>query len=199
MRNQGPGRQTCVGFAVSAALEWCAGDGKVLSVENVIWAAHRAGGDPAAEMTSVQYACNGLDAHAATVEPSWPYGDPPFPSDRPAAAVDPVNHRANAPWERIDPPRLDDIESSLQAGRPVVVTLRFVPRAWSDLTGVVDAPHGATIAGGHAVAAVGVNEGEQLIVKNSWGPEWGDEGYGYITRQYLEAYGVVAHAFGAAA
>jgi hypothetical protein len=150
-------------------------------------------------MTSVQLACEGLDLHLAAVETSWPYGAPAFPGDRPPTAMDRVNQRACPAWERIDPPQFDEIETVLEAGRPVVVTFRFVPRAWLESSGAVDAEVGATIAGGHAVAVVGVDAGRGLIVKNSWGPEWGDAGYGYVTPRYLQNYGVVAHAFGAAA
>jgi len=46
---------------------------------------------------------------------------------------------------------------------------------------------------GHAILLVGYNE-NYLIFQNSWG-EWGDKGYGYISREYLpyliEAWGIL--------
>lgn len=199
VRNQGPGRESCVGFAVCAAQEWHDGAGEVLSPENVLWAAHRTAGDPTVEPTSVQFACEGLTIHQQTLETAWPYGGPAYPADRPAAAADTANQRALPPWERIHPPAADHIGSALAGGRPVVVTFRFVPRAWFVPDGIVDAPAGAMIVGGHAVLAVGVNSDDHVIIKNSWGPWWGDDGYGYISPRYLAGYGVVAHAIGAAA
>lgn len=39
--------------------------------------------------------------------------------------------------------------------------------------------------GGHAVLAVGYNEKEQLIFRNSWGAAWGDRGYGLLPFEYV--------------
>ncbi len=48
---------------------------------------------------------------------------------------------------------------------------------------------------GHAVALVGYTPGG-FIVRNSWGVNWGDGGFGYATNDYAqnafdEAYGVI--------
>lgn len=199
VRNQGAGRETCVGFAISAAQEWHDQAGELLSPENAIWAAHQAGGDPQLEATTVQRACEGLTTHSAVIDSAWPYGNPPFPSDRPADALDAANHRDLPGWERISPPSQLALEAALGGGRPVVVTFRLVPRAWFHNQDEVDAEPGAPIAGGHAVLAVGIDAHDRLIVKNSWGPWWGDGGYGYVTTRYLQTYGVVAHVLGDAA
>ena len=49
--------------------------------------------------------------------------------------------------------------------------------------------------GGHAVCLVGY-DGERFIVRNSWGPNWGDRGFAYASDEYAEkaftdAYGVI--------
>jgi hypothetical protein len=51
--------------------------------------------------------------------------------------------------------------------------------------------------GGHAVCLVGYREDGGFIVRNSWGPEWGDQGFAYASPAYAqlaftEAYGIVA-------
>ena len=50
-------------------------------------------------------------------------------------------------------------------------------------------------SGGHAVAIVGYTP-TSFIVRNSWGPRWGDKGFGYASYKYTaaaftEAYGVM--------
>lgn len=199
VRNQGAGRDTCAGFAISAAQEWHDQTGELLSPENAIWAAHQIGGDPQVEATTVERACEGLAIHSAVLDPAWPHAKPPFPADRPPDAQDPVNHRDLPPWERISPPTHTALDTALGGGRPVIVTFRLVPRAWYHNDDEIDAAPGAPIVGGHAVLAVGIDAQDRLIIKNSWGPWWGDAGYGYITPRYLQSYGVVAHALGAAA
>lgn len=51
---------------------------------------------------------------------------------------------------------------------------------------------GDTVLGGHAVAAVGYDDGMKIgtskgafIIRNSWGEQWGDKGYGYLPYDYL--------------
>jgi len=42
------------------------------------------------------------------------------------------------------------------------------------------------VMGGHAVMAVGYNDStSQFIVRNSWGPDWGQEGYFMMPYDYL--------------
>lgn len=41
-------------------------------------------------------------------------------------------------------------------------------------------------AGGHAMLCVGYSDKDQVfVVRNSWGPKWGDRGYCYIPYEYL--------------
>lgn len=54
-------------------------------------------------------------------------------------------------------------------------------------TGIVPMPgNWDAPIGGHAMLIVGVNHEEQhFIVRNSWGPEWGDKGYCYFPFDYI--------------
>ena len=54
-------------------------------------------------------------------------------------------------------------------------------------TGNVPMPQPAEkVAGGHAVLAVGYDDQKQwFIVRNSWGPHWGIQGYFTMPYQYL--------------
>lgn len=58
-----------------------------------------------------------------------------------------------------------------------------------------------SISGGHAVVAVGYDDGKEitndapgsetktgaLMIRNSWGPGWGEEGYGWLPYDYVKA------------
>jgi C1A family cysteine protease len=92
--------------------------------------------------------------------------------------------------------RETSIAECISLGLAVIVTVGIVPYIWQTGTGEVVAPPGLKTKGNHAVLAVGTldrNGSNFLLVKNSWGPDWGDLGYGYISDRYLSDYGRCAH------
>jgi hypothetical protein len=196
VRNQG-NRRSCVGFAVAAAHEWMA-HSDMLSVEDVLWAGHQAGGSPLDEATSVHLALTGLDRYGHATEATWPYGAPAWPSDRPASAADPAAQRTLPPWQPLPDVSFSAIAAELDRGAAVVLTVGVVRSVWQQPGGVIDAEPGRKTRGNHAVVAVGVLGGpdavaRQAIVKNSWGTGWGLGGYGFISQRYTEVYGVRVH------
>ena len=56
-------------------------------------------------------------------------------------------------------------------------------------TGVLPVPaRHDRLLGGHAVLAVGYDHAQRRIIfRNSWGPEWGDNGYGYLPYAFLRS------------
>ena len=78
-----------------------------------------------------------------------------------------------------------------------ILTRLDVDATWDAATnnhGVLDMYQPQTVRGGHAVALVGY-DATSFIVRNSWGKEWGDKGFGYASWSYAqaaftEAYGV---------
>ena len=83
-------------------------------------------------------------------------------------------------------------------GTGAVVCSFLVTSGWFDVgkDGII--PTSGSIEGGHAVLIVGwkkINDKKYWIVQNSWGPNWGDEGFGYIEwdecKMMLEAYCLV--------
>jgi hypothetical protein len=193
VRDQGD-RPTCVAFAVSASHEWRAGDAVVRSTEDAMWAAHQIGEVPGREETTVSWALEGLACHQHSTETAWPYGSPRWSSGRPATALDDANRRGLPPWRDLGAAPFDAVVAELDAGHPVVLTLAVVHAAWYHAGDLVDADANLKTPGNHAVLAVGSFEApDRLIIKNSWGPTWGDHGYGYITRRYHDHYALRAH------
>lgn len=198
VRNQGD-RGTCVAFAVSAAHEWLAGMTEVRSVEDAMWAAHEMMAAPGkGEETSVNYALRGLEAHEHAKEGAWPYGNPKWQSGRTVAALESANRRALPTWRRLDDHDLPSIRVELEVGNAVVLTIGVVRKAWLASAGWVDAMVGEKVAGNHTVLVVGASEDgdaePRLKVKNSWGEGWGEDGFGIISKRYLDIYGICAHA-----
>lgn len=81
---------------------------------------------------------------------------------------------------------------------PVMVALN-VDASWDNAKangGKIDTFQPNTTRGGHAVAVVGYRTDGRFIVRNSWGTNWGDKGFGYVSPAYIaagffnESYGV---------
>ncbi len=86
--------------------------------------------------------------------------------------------------------RLTQIRQALEAQHPVVFGC-LVDNDFMNTgpTGQVSMPKaGRSVVGGHAMLIVGYKDsGRTLIVRNSWGTGWGDNGYCYIPDTYLDA------------
>jgi C1A family cysteine protease len=56
-----------------------------------------------------------------------------------------------------------------------------------DRTGVIPLPEPTeTLLGGHAVLCVGYNDADRtFLIRNSWGTEWAQQGYGTLPYAYL--------------
>ena len=190
-------RETCAGFAIASGHDWMGDEAELRSAEDVIWAARqmRPGHGDA---VSVQAALDGLEANEHASEPAWPYGIPHWSSGRPAAALESANRRAFPRWRRLATAGFELIRDELVEGNAVVLTAGVVLNAWQEPGVLIDAPPGEKVPGNHAVLVVGASEKgervEALKVKNSWGSNWGNRGYALLSRGYVDAYGICAHA-----
>jgi hypothetical protein len=83
------------------------------------------------------------------------------------------------------------------ATRGPILTRLDVDRTWDDASdsgGNLDTYEPKTRRGGHAVALVGYTP-DRFVVRNSWGPGWGDKGFAYASLAYAqdaftESYGI---------
>lgn len=154
-----------------------------------MWAGHSQGGRAGVEATSIHRALSGLAVHRHAREEAWPYGTPPWPASRPVTAADPAQQRDLPLWRELIPPDYSAVAGALDAELAVLLSLRVVYEAWHREGGQIDADSSEVWREGHAVLAVGVVDGdptEPIIIKNSWGLNWGDAGYGFLTKRYFE-------------
>lgn len=121
-------------------------------------------------------------------EASWPYVEShvyevPFQP----AYMEALAHKISS-YMRLE--SLDDIRHCLNDGYPVSFGFSVFESFESEQvarTGIVPIPsYSESMVGGHAVLAVGYDdENKWLIVKNSWGPDWGDKGYFYLPYEFI--------------
>lgn len=144
-------------------------------------------------------AMQSVAAFGVPPEKYWPYAIPKFDEEPTAFLYSFAENYKALNYTRLDPigakpdKVLENIKRSLAAGFCVV----FGFTVYSSLSGEADIPYPATtdsVRGGHAVLAVGYNNGHKtkqgakvpsLIIRNSWGTDWGEEGYGYLPEEYV--------------
>jgi len=141
-------------------------------------------------------------------EEYWPYTDGPDDFDRepPAFCYSFAQNYKTLKYYRHDPPSaspediLNRVKTYLAAGHPAMFgfTVYSSIEQASD-SGRIPFPSPLEkIEGGHAVVAVGYDdtmkiknryEGEEtegaLLIRNSWGQDWGEAGYGWLPYDYL--------------
>jgi C1A family cysteine protease len=113
------------------------------------------------------------------------YADVPPPSAYSEAKQYTVSRYANVSTE-VDPNKvLNDLKCLLKDNYSFMAGITCHENFFNDEKGVIPAPQGEVI-GGHAVQFVGYDDTKQLLkFKNSWGSDWGDNGYGYLPYSYI--------------
>lgn len=82
------------------------------------------------------------------------------------------------------PTTINLLKASLTAGIPIIGGFTCYSNIYSGLNGNIPLQNGKII-GGHAILIVGYNDIKKVFkFKNSWGPKWGDKGYGYLPYDY---------------
>ncbi|MGZ4802824.1 MAG: hypothetical protein ACXV9P_09490, partial [Acidimicrobiia bacterium] len=167
-------------FAVTAAHEWMARDDATrLSEEFAHWAGKSRDGLPG-EATSTRWILSGLQEEGHARASAWPYGAPEWPAGPPPAGLIQADRLVLGLWRRLTTPDVTTIADEVEQGFSVILTVAFVPSAWLNVQddSLIDGPPGQRTIGGHAVTVVGIrptdgSRPDALIVKNSWGPDWG--------------------------
>ena len=140
------------------------------------------------EGTSIRYALKVLQKIGVPTEKGWPYKD--------VNDVDAVGDPKSwaplvARWALIDSywrvSNLTELKIALVDGPVPIGIPCFYEIFFAEADGYIKYPaNPEQIYGGHAVCAVGYNDRTQLVkFKNSWGKDWGSNGYGYLPYSYV--------------
>ena len=120
-------------------------------------------------------------------EIAWPYdistfADPPAPVLYEAAKKDLVTQYATVPQNLVN------LRCALLEGYPVVFGISVYSSFLAATDGNIPMPAAdEKLLGGHAILLVGFdNATRRFKFRNSWGPTWGDGGYGWLTYDYVE-------------
>jgi C1A family cysteine protease len=127
-------------------------------------------------------------------EKTWPYNIAQFTKQPPAAAYQEAKKYQVTSYSRVTQ-TLSQLKGCLANGYPFVFGFTVYESFDSQQvaqTGVMTMPAPKEkVVGGHAVLAVGYDDASQrFIIRNSWGPGWGQKGYftmpyAYITESNL--------------
>ena len=121
-------------------------------------------------------------------ESKWPYVTDKFFEKPPQSFFqDASDHKITA-YQRLN--TLDDVLGCLADGFAFMFGFSVYSSMMTDKvgkTGQIPMPKKTdSLEGGHAIVGVGYTEKERLIIRNSWGRKWGDDGYGYLPFGYIK-------------
>ena len=124
-------------------------------------------------------------------ESEWPYDISQFSVTPPQTCYQDALRDLVVAYEKVDP---QYVLAALAQGNPVIIGITVYEsfESWDvNKTGVVPMPASdEQCLGGHAVLIVGYDLGARTwIVRNSWGPLWGAEGYFILPFDYLTQLG----------
>ena len=140
-------------------------------------------------------------------EEYWPYIIADFDKEPSAFCYAFAQNYQAISFYRLDPPGtfkdilIKQIKADLAGGLPSMFGFTvYSSIAQAETTGKIPYPNpGEKILGGHAVAAVGYDDNMKiknsnsggvetvgaLLMRNSWGTAWGDDGYGWLPYDYV--------------
>jgi hypothetical protein len=128
-----------------------------------------------------------LAQYGVCSERLWPYDPGAYQHRPPATAFTEAERHRIDEYHRL-PVDEHALKVCLAEGFPVVFGTDIFRSFEADgHHGRIRLPQpGEENLGGHAMLLVGYRERERVfIVRNSWGTDWGDQGYGYFPYDYL--------------
>jgi hypothetical protein len=116
----------------------------------------------------------------------WPNGHV-----KPTIKIEEIDRVYRLDSGQVLPISLDDLSRFISEGQALVLGL-YLNFAFilGKVRPISVGPKGEGLFGLHAVLVVGYDDpGQFVTVKNSWGPDWGEGGYGRLSYDYVERYG----------
>jgi C1A family cysteine protease len=202
VKNQGS-LGSCVGFAVVSMKEWQEqqehleelAEGKKykrkaknydLSEQWLYYKCKEIDYWPEEEGTSIRFAMQILNKVGVPCEKAWPYDDDY--KGEPKRWANLVSKWAlGGEYLRLSSP--EEIIKSLKENGPLPVGVGcFLEIFYTTSDGIVKDPADPnTCYGGHAICLVGWDPIKRMFkFKNSWGLDWGQRGYGYLSYNYIK-------------
>jgi hypothetical protein len=135
-------------------------------------------------------AVTSLKEKGACSEATWPYQEARV-NTKPSAAAYEEAAGFLVEDEALVPTTLDDWRHALAEGYPIVFGISLYESFdRQKKKGVVPMPSSTEASrashGGHSMLCVGYSDpDEAFIVRNSWGTDWGDQGYCFMPYEYL--------------
>ena len=136
-------------------------------------------------------------------ESYWPYNVEDFENEPPAFCYAFAQSYQTTKYYRLDPPgqSTDQTLAAVKQNLAGALPAMFGFSVYSSMPPVGDGKGeipfpgpGDAFEGGHAVVAVGYDDKKKigpdtgaLLIRNSWGTEWGAAGYGWLPYSYVEA------------
>jgi hypothetical protein len=204
VRTQG-NRDDCSLFAITGAVnfELARENPKAprpLSEEFLIWASDDATGTKG-DQAMFYKAVTGLNVHGICSNNLMPYQAKPNPNRKPSAEAmkdaKNLSHRWDVHWikrwdltQRLTDAQMLGIRQAIAEEHPVACGFRW-PKKGDDL---IDVPAADKVFDGHSILLVGYEDdarkpgGGVFVFRNSWGPQWGNKGYGTMSYAYARSY-----------
>ena len=129
-----------------------------------------------------------MNKQGVCAEKNWPYDITKFTQKPPAICYSKALTNQVLSYMRVNNTSLNQLQSCIASGFPVVFGFS-VYESFRNIgkNGIMPMPAPSEqLLGGHAVMAVGYDDTKHVfIIRNSWGPTWGDKGYFYMPYAYI--------------
>ena len=136
------------------------------------------------EGTTLRAVMEALHNHGVCVENTWPYS-PKSPGRKPNHADKEAEVFRIETYAKLT--TLLDMERCLAVEGPFLIGLDIWEGWLKAKATVPDPPRRYFSMGGHAVLACGFDAHQkQLLIRNSWGAEWGEGGYAWLSYYHVQ-------------